>query len=81
VKQGIELSGATFDLIAHKVVVERGLELASFQPKFMVDQVISTCRFMGQTPHFEPRYIEYALNNLKVNRTSPPTPTATTTGH
>jgi hypothetical protein len=27
---------------------------------------------MGQTPHFEPRFIDYALNNLKVHRSSPP---------
>ena len=36
---------------------------------------------MGQPPHFEPRYIAYALNNLKVHRTSPPTPTMAITGH
>ena len=55
---------------------EKRLELASFQPKFIVDQVVSTCRFMGQPPHFELRFIDYALNNLKVHRTSPPSPTA-----
>jgi hypothetical protein len=26
---------------------------------------------MGQTPHFEPRFVEYAINNLKVRRHSP----------
>jgi hypothetical protein len=81
VRQGIELSDDTFDVISHKVRIERGLELASFQPRFIVDQVVSTCRFMGEPPHFELRYIEYALNNLKVNRTSPPSPTAAITGH
>jgi len=80
-KQGIELSDEVFDFIAYKVQKEKDLELAAFQPRFIVDQVVATCRFMGQPPHFEPRFIEYALNNLKVHRTSPPAPTAAITGH
>lgn len=80
IKQGIEISDKTFDIIAHKVMNERGLQLASFHPRFIVDQVAATCRFVGQPPHFEPRFIEYALNNLKVNRSSPPGPTAAVSG-
>jgi hypothetical protein len=80
-KQGLELKDEVLEAIAYKVRNEKGLELASFQPKFIVDQVVATCRFMGQKPHFEPRYITYALDNLKVHRTSPPTPTAAVTGH
>jgi hypothetical protein len=33
---------------------------------------------MRQPPHFEPRFIDYALNNLKVRRTSPPKATSAT---
>jgi len=25
---------------------------------------------MGQAPHFEPRFIEYAVNNLRVKRSA-----------
>jgi hypothetical protein len=46
------------------------MNLAAFQPKFIVDQVVATCRFMGQAPHFEPRFIDYALNNLRVHRSA-----------
>jgi hypothetical protein len=67
-----------FDLIVHKITVEKELELAAYQPKFLVDQVVATCRFMRQPPHFEPRFIDYALNNLKVRRTSPSKPTSAT---
>jgi len=33
--------------------------------------VMATCQFMGQPPHFDPRFIEYALNNLRVRRNAP----------
>ncbi len=80
-RQGIELPDNIFDGIAHKVRHDKGLDLAAYQPRFIVDQVVATCRFMGQTPHFEPRFIDYALNNLKVNRSSSPNLTAAVTGN
>ena len=69
----------------HKLRDEKELEFAAYQPRFIVDQVVATCRFMGQPPHFEPRYIDYALDNLRVKRSvaanpSPkPTPASPTT--
>ena len=77
-RQGLTLPQELFDLIVHKITVEKELELAAYQPKFLVDQVVATCRFMRQPPHFEPRFIDYALNNLKVRRTSPPKATSAT---
>ena len=55
-----------FDIIVHKVTVEKGLEFAAYHPRFIVDQVVATCRFMRETPHFEPRFIDYAIDNLRV---------------
>jgi hypothetical protein len=80
-RHGLEISSEIFEIIVDKVRNDKGLDLAAFQPKFIVDQVVSTCRFMGLMPHFEPRFIEYALNNLKVHRSSPPAPTAASAGH
>ena len=71
VRQGLPLPGEVFDFIVHKLRKERGLDFAAFQPRFIVDQVMATCQFMGQPPHFEPRFIEYALNNLRVRRNAP----------
>ena len=69
-RQGLALAGGVFDFIVHKLKKEKGLDLAAYQPRFIVDQVVATCRFMGQPPHFEPRFIEYALNNLSVHRSA-----------
>lgn len=67
-KQGMTLPADAFDQIVHKLKEEKGLQLAAYQPRFIVDQVVATCRFMKQPAHFEPRFIEYALNNLRVKR-------------
>ena len=65
-KLGVELSDETFHAIVVMITQEKGLELAAYHPRFIVDQVVATCRFMGEPAHFEPRFIEYAINNLRV---------------
>jgi hypothetical protein len=67
-RQGFSLPMEVFEYIVYKLKKEKGMDLAAFQPKFIVDQVVATCRFMGQPAHFEPRFIDYALNNLRVKR-------------
>ncbi|MGC2163273.1 MAG: hypothetical protein WA634_15300 [Silvibacterium sp.] len=73
-RQGLTLASEVFDSVVYKVIKERDLDLAAYQPKFIVDQVVATCRFMGQTPHFESRFINYAVDNLRVRRTPRPKP-------
>lgn len=80
-RQGLTLDSEMFAFIVHKIQVEKQLELAAYHPRFIVDQVVATCRFMGQAPHFEPRYIEYAIDNLRVKHSSAPkSPTLASTG-
>jgi hypothetical protein len=67
-RQGLPLSQKIFDTIVYKITAEKGLELAAYHPRFITDQVVATCRFMGQEPHFEPRFIDYAIDNLRVKR-------------
>jgi DNA polymerase III delta prime subunit len=71
-RQGLTLSNQVFDAIVSKIKTEKGLELAAYQPRFIVDQIVASCRFMEQPPHLEPRYVGYALDNLRVHRSSPP---------
>jgi hypothetical protein len=69
-RHAMTLPDDVFAAIVYKLRKEKGLDFAAFQPKFIVDQVVATCRFMGEQPHFEPRFIDYALDNLRV-KTSP----------
>jgi len=64
----IDLPDDLFDCIVHKITVEKGLTLAAFQPRFIIDQVVATCRFLAQPVRLEPRFIDYAIDNLKVRR-------------
>ena len=71
-RQGIELPEYVFDTIVSKIRDENGMDLAAYQPRFIVDQVVATCRFLGEPAHFEPRFIEYAVRNLGVRRAHSP---------
>ena len=73
-RQGLTLTGEIFDSIVRRVKHEKGLDFGAYQPRFIVDQVVATCRFMGETPHFEPRFIDYAVDNLRVRRSPAPVP-------
>jgi len=68
-KAGLDLPREIFEGIVYRLRKEKGLELACYQPRFIVDQVVASCRFMQQPPHFEPRFLNYALDNLCVNHT------------
>ncbi len=73
-RQGLTLSDESFDDIVWKITIEKELELANYHPRFIVDQIVATCRFMGQAVHFEPRFIDYAIDNLRVKRHAPAKP-------
>lgn len=66
-RQGMELRDEVFHFVVHMIREEKQLELAAYQPRFIVDQVMATCRFLGEPPQFKQRYVEYAINNLRVN--------------
>lgn len=69
-KQAVEMTDEIFETIVHKITVEKGLEFAAYHPRFIVDQVIASCRFMREAPHFEPRFIDYAIDNLRVRQST-----------
>jgi hypothetical protein len=65
-KHGIAMNDEIFAVILHKVTVEKGMELAAYHAKFIIDQIIAIARFMGQKAQFSAAAIDYALDNLKV---------------
>jgi hypothetical protein len=68
---GIEVDDEMLDGIVHSIQVEKQLDLAAFQPRFVLDQVVGSCRFAEEPVTLHPRYLKYAINNLRVKRADP----------
>jgi hypothetical protein len=66
-KNGLVLSQAIYDLVI-KTVRENNAPLAYFQPKFIVEQVLASCKFEGTRPQFTPDNVADALANLFVKK-------------
>ena len=62
----MELTEDIFAEIVFKIREEKELELAAFQPRFLLEQVAASCRFMEEPVRLEPRFLNYAINNLRV---------------
>jgi hypothetical protein len=71
-KHGIALTDEVFGAILAKIREEKGLELAAYQPRFILDQVVASCRFMGFAPSLERRFVDYAIDNLRPRRKGDP---------
>ena len=68
--QGVKVSDEMLDSIVHRIRVDKELELAAFQPRFILEQVVASCRFAEQNVTLEPRFLDYALDNLRVKRSA-----------
>jgi hypothetical protein len=57
-------------MICQELHEKRGVPLASYQPKFIVNQVIASCKFDGVAPEFTPQRIGDALSNLYIDEST-----------
>ena len=63
--EGMELTEAVFAQVMDGIRTNQA-PLAYFQPKFIVEQVLASCKFEGVPPQFKPEYVDDALANLFV---------------
>ncbi len=70
-KAGIAADEAVLQRIVHKVTQEKGLELAAFHGRFIIDQVVAFARFLEVPPRLDLEWVDYALNNLKIRAGRP----------
>ena len=68
-KQGLNLDETIYDQVI-RVIRENNAPLAYFQPKFIVEQVLASCKFEGIAPQFTPDNVEDAMLNLFVKSES-----------
>jgi hypothetical protein len=67
-RQGLTLRDDVFNFIVYLLRDGDGPQLAAFHPRFIVDQVVATCRFLGKLPELKSPYVDYAINNLRIRR-------------
>jgi hypothetical protein len=60
----MDATDAVVDRVIFHLRVEHDFPLASYQPKFIIDQVRSACKFEGIPPQFRMDLVEMALGNL-----------------
>ncbi|HEY5239100.1 MAG TPA: hypothetical protein VIJ62_12020 [Rhizomicrobium sp.] len=61
---GMDASDQIIDFVIAELQQKNDFPLASFQPKFIIDQVKAACKFEGLSPQFRPDLISMALANL-----------------
>jgi predicted ATPase with chaperone activity len=62
--RGLDAPDAVIDAVIAALQNLGGQPLASYQPKFIIDQVFAACKFEDTTPRFRPDLIAMAIGNL-----------------
>ena len=61
---GFDCGDAIADFVIAELREKNDFPLASYQPKFLIDQLRAACKFGGVAPQFRPELLEGALKNL-----------------
>lgn len=62
-KSGLDLTADVYQTIINRIR-ENNAPMAYFQPKFIIEQVLASCKFDGTKPQFTPENLDNALSNL-----------------
>ena len=62
--EGLTLDGEIFDFVVEELTVRNDYDLACYQPRFIIDQVLSACKFQGTAPEMRRDLVARALGNL-----------------
>ncbi len=66
---GLDGAEQISELVIAELRERNDFPLASYQPKFIVDQVRAACKFLGFAPQFRPEFLTRALKNLHTKDT------------
>lgn len=63
---GIAVTDEIIDFVVTMLRDRAGMPLASYQPKFLIDQVRAACKYAGVPAQFRPEMLTAALGNLSL---------------
>jgi hypothetical protein len=70
--RGLDTTDAVIDAVMAALMKLRGGTLASYQPRFIVEQVLAACKFENVAPRIRPDLIAMAIGNLSTESTPVP---------
>ena len=77
-KSGLEVSEEMVAYVISALRDRAQMPLASYQPKFIIEQVLSACKFAGISPQIHPELVNLALANLAIREEPEMGPTSAT---
>jgi len=63
-RESLPLPDDIFQYVLDALTVRNSYTLACYQPRFIVDQVIATCKYEGVAPAYSIERVQFALDNL-----------------
>ena len=68
-QRGVEMPDDVATLVIEELQTSNGFQLACYQPRFVVDQVIAACKYLDIPTAFSPELVLDALGNMYVSGT------------
>jgi hypothetical protein len=68
-QRGVEMPDDVATLVIEELQTSNGFQLACYQPRFVVDQVIAACKYLDIPTTFNPELVLDALGNMYVSGT------------
>jgi hypothetical protein len=68
-QRGVEMPDDVATLVIEELQTSNGFQLACYQPRFVVDQVIAACKYLDIPTAFTPELVLDALGNMYVSGT------------
>ncbi|MFC4271980.1 AAA family ATPase [Sneathiella chungangensis] len=62
--RGLEITEDVLDTVIEELQVNNSFDLACYQPKFIVEQIIAACKYQGTDPYVSKELVVDALKNL-----------------
>jgi hypothetical protein len=64
---GLALTDAIFDYVVSEITTRKHMRLARYHARFIIDQILTACRYHGIPPQFDRTILDNAISNLRVN--------------
>ena len=71
-REGLPLPKDIFQYVLDALTVHNSYTLACYQPRFIVDQVIATCKYEGVALEYSLERVQFALDNLYTRSAAEP---------